>query len=143
MIIQSENILSQTAPKSYTTFDEVSGTNVIRWANPNLFSASWAVQIGETGQEKSEIVLLGTATPSGTAGTLTANSLYAHPANTPLYAIKYDQVVFEVSATGTAGTAAPITNGTVPITPDSMFTQYDDTTGSVSYTYKTYYRNSV
>lgn len=130
-------------PQTYLTNNEVAGTNVLRWKNPNGFSPSWAVQVGMTGAEQSEIVLLGTATPAGTAGTLTGNTLYEHPADTPLFAIKYDQVVFEVSTTGTTGTAIPLTGGTLAIQVDQPFTQFDDTTGSSTYAYKTYFRNSV
>jgi len=143
MIIQQKNTLTDNSQKTYLSFPEVSGTNVIRWSNPAGFNSSWAVQIGETGLDQTEISLLDTPTPSGTAGTLTGNTLYAHPAMTPVYAIKYDKLVFEVSTTGTGGVAAPHTDGTVSITPDSQFTQFDDTNGSLSYAYKTYYKNSV
>lgn len=143
MLIQQDNLLHKDAVKTFLTHTEVSGTNVLRWRNPNGFAASWAVQVGEMGQEQTEVVLLGTATPSGTAGTLTANTLYEHPADTPLYALKYNQVVFERSTTGTAGTATPMTGGTITYQADSLFTQFDDTSGSVSYAYRTLFRNSV
>src|SRR3990172_11443318 len=137
--IRVENNLSQNAVKTYTSFNEVSGTGNLRWKNPSGFSASWAVQVGETGEEQSEILLLGTATPAGTAGTFTANTVYEHPADTPIYSIKYNQVVFARSTDGTAGTATAL--GTVNIDPSQPFTQYDDTTSASGYAYKTYYRN--
>lgn len=143
MLINTLNNLTINAPKTFLTNAEASGTNVLRWRNPNGFNASWGIQVGETGEEQTEIVLLGTATPSGTAGTLTANTLYEHPADTPIYAIKYNQIVFERSTAGTAGTATPMTNGTVTIQADHTFTQFDDTSGSTSYAYRTYYRSSV
>lgn len=143
MLIQSTNNLQVNSVKTYLTNLEVSGTNVLRWKNPAGFAASWAVQIGETGEEQTEVVLLGTATPSGTAGTLTANTLYEHPADTPLYAIKYNQVVFERSTAGTAGTATPMTGGTITYQADHQFTQFDDTSGSITYAYRTYFRSSV
>lgn len=143
MIIRAINNLPINAPKTYLSNPEVAGTNILRWKNPAGFNASWAIQVGETGEEQTEVVLLGSSTPAGTAGTLTANTLYEHPADTPIYAIKYDQIVFEVSSAGTAGTAAPLTNGTVTLQSDSLYSQFDDTTGSVSYAYKTYFRNSV
>lgn len=124
-------------------FPVAAGTNVIRWENPNGFSASWAIQLGEQGEEQTEVILLGTAAVAGTAGTTVGSTLYAHPTDTPVYAIKYNQVVFEVSTAGTAGTAAPITSGTITYQPDQEFTVFDHTTGSASYAYKTYYRNSV
>lgn len=150
-ILQVRNTLHETAPKTFTTHPEVSGTNVIRWQNPNGFAASWAVQIGETGQEQTEVVILSTGNPSGgTAGTTTANTLYEHPANTPVYGIKYNQVVFEVSTTGTTGTATPISDGTITYQPDSWnlkdqesYTIFDHTSGSASYGYRTRFRASV
>ena len=142
MIIQQKNTLTETAQKTFLSFPEVAGTNVLRWQNPNGFSASWAVQIGETGQDQTEIALLSTSTPSGTAGTLVGSTLHAHPANTALHAVKYDQLVFETSTAGTAGTASPITNGTVSITPDSAYTSFDHTNGSLSYAYKTYWKDN-
>ena len=143
MIIQSINNLHINAPKTYLSNVEVAGTNVLRWRNPAGFAASWAVQIGEMGEEQTEVVLLGVATPAGTAGTLTANTLYEHPADTPVYAIKYNQVVFERSTAGTAGTATPMTDGTITYQADHQFTQFDDTSGSPSYAYRTYFRSSA
>ena len=144
MIIRVKNNLTEDCPKTFLAYPEVAGTTVLRWKNPNGFQASWAVQLGNVGEEKSEIVLLGTAAiTTGTAGTTTAATRYAHPADTPLYAIKYDQVVFERSTAGTAGTATPMTGGTKTIHADHDFTQFDDTSGSTSYAYKTKFENSV
>jgi len=143
MIIQSRNLLHQTAPKAFLSYPEVSGTNVLRWSNPNGFSASWAVQIGETGEEQTEVMLLGASTPSGTAGTLTANTLYEHPSNTPIYGIKFNKVVFERATAGTTGTATPMTSGTIDYMADSQYTIFDDTSGSSTYGYRTYFRSSV
>jgi len=143
MIIKTRNTLHENAIKTFTTHPEVAGTNVLRWANPNGFSASWAIQVGEVGEEQTEVVLLGTATVAGTAGTLTANTLYEHPTQTPIYAIKYNQVVFERSTIGTAGTATPMTSGSITYQADNIFTQFDDTSGSSTYAYRTYFRNSV
>lgn len=143
MIIKVKNNLAESAPKTFISFNEAAGTNTLRWKNPSGFNASWALQIGETGEEQTEVVLLGTATPAGTAGTLTANTLYEHSADTPIYAIKYDQVVFEVSTSGTSGTASPITDGTLTIQVDHEFTQFDHTSGLTSYAYRTALRSSI
>lgn len=141
MIIKTRNTLADNSPKTYLTNSEVAGTNIFRIKNGNGFATGWGIQIGETGVEQTEVLVLSGA-PSGTAGTTSANSVYEHPADTPIYAIKYDQIVFERSTTGTAGTATPITNGTITYQADNTFTQFDDTTGSVSYAYRTYFRSS-
>lgn len=143
MIVTIKNTLALNAAKTYLSNGEVQGTNVLRWKNANGFSPSWGVQVGETGEEQTEVVLLGTATPAGTAGTLTANDSYEHPPDTPLYAIKYNQVVFERATAGTLGTATPMTNGTIPYAADGTVTGFDDTTGTTGYAYRVFFRNSV
>src|SRR3989304_2426529 len=143
MIIKTLNNLHETAPRTYTSFPEVAGTSIVRWKNPAGFTASWAVQLGEVGEEQTEVGILGASSPSGTAGTLVANTLYEHPSDTPIYGIKYNQVVFEKATAGTAGTASPITGGTITIQADNKYTIFDDTTGTTTDAWKTYYRNSI
>lgn len=142
MIIQTRNILTENAPKTYTSVAVASGGGTIGWKNPAGFGASWAIQLGETGEEQSEVVVLSGDTPAGTAGTLSGTLLYSHPADTPIYGIKYDQIVFERSTAGTSGTATPMTGGTVTIQADGTVTQFDDTSGAASYAYRTYFRSS-
>lgn len=144
MIIKVRNNLTVDAPKTYLTYSEVAGTNILRWQNPVGFAASWALQIGEAGQEQTEVVLLSTGNPSGgTAGTLTANTLYEHPVDTPIYGIKYNQVVFYNSASGTTGSGTAITDGTVTYQADQPYTFFDFTSGTTTDAYQTRFRNSV
>lgn len=143
MIIRAKNNLDVVAEYSYLSNAEVAGTNVIRVKNINPYSSNWAVQVGDTGQSQAEIVLLGAGAVSGTSLSLNGSTLYSHPADTPVYATKYDKIVFEVSTTGTAGTATPITGGTVTITPNTPYTQFDHTSGATTYAYRVYYLNSV
>lgn len=107
------------------------------------FNASWAIQIGATGLEKSEIQLLGTATPSGTSLSFVGSSTYDHPVDTPVYAIKYDKIVVYRSETGTSSAATAIPDGTISIQPDNEFTVYDDTAGQSTYAYRVSFLNSV
>lgn len=143
MIIKVRNLLDDKAQYSFLSFGEASGVTSLRIKNINAFQASWAVQIGKTGEEQAEIKILGTATPSGTALTLATASTYDHPSDTPVYAIKYDKLIFKRSTSGTAGTATAITNGTVAITPDSTYTQFDDTSAADGYAYKASFYNSI
>ena len=144
MIIQQDNLLHKKVPKTYLMNTEVSGTTVFRWRNTVGFGSSWAIQIGEIGEEQTEALIISGNPPAvGTLGTTTASSTFEHPADTPVYAIRYNQIVWERSTTGTTGTATPMTDGTITYQPNSTFSQFDDTTGSASYTYRTYFRNSV
>src|SRR3990167_2136808 len=101
MIIRNPNTLHQNSPKTFLMNTEVAGTTVFRLRNITGFGSSWAVQIGEVGEEQTEILILGGGNPPaiGTLGTTTAASTFEHPADTPVYGIKYNQVVFQLPTT--------------------------------------------
>lgn len=151
MLIQNRNLLHENAPKTFLMNTEVAGTTIFRLRNTSGFGSSWAVQIGEVGEEQTEVLILSGNPPAiGTLGTTTASSTFEHPADTPVYGIKYNQVVFQRSTSGTAGTATALTDGTITYQPafwdkdtQKSFTIFDDTSGSVSYAYRTLFRNSV
>lgn len=140
MIIRIKNDLATEAQKSYTASPMVAGTTKLTVVNSGVFTDDWAVQLGETGEAKTEIKNITSAPSDGTfaIGTLS----YDHPTDTPVYAIKFDQVIFKRSTAGTSGTATAMTNGTVDLTPNSEFTQFDDTSGSSTYGYRTSFYSS-
>ena len=140
MIIPVRNTLAIDAPKTYLSSLEAAGTTTLRVRNSAAMTTSWAVQIGETGEEQTE-VKIGTAPNVGTITCVATD--FEHPADTPVYFTKYNQVVFQRSTTGTAGTATSMTDGTITYQADRNTTQFDDTTGSASYAYRTLFRNSV
>jgi hypothetical protein len=141
-IIRVKNTLADNSPYSFVTSTMAAGGTSIPVKNPNAFQASWAVQIGNTGEETSEIFMLGTAAPDTTL-ILTGTTKYPHSVDTPVYAIKYDTIVFERSTAGTAGTATPLTGGTITIQADHDYTQFDDTSGATGYAYRAYFENSL
>lgn len=141
MIIKAKNTQTIEAQKSFlVTAPSAAGTSILV-KNISGFANGRYVQIGETGEEKSEIKAVN-GNPSGSTVPVAAIT-FTHPIDTPVYNLKYDQIVFKCSTAGTAGTATALTNGTVNITPDWEFTQFDHTTGSASYAYKVCYRDSV
>ncbi len=143
MIIRVTNNLTEGVPVTFLSGVMGTGTAVIPWRSANGFSPSWAVQLGETGEEQSEILVLGTAAVANAAGTATGNSIFFHAVDTPVYAIKYDKVVFKCSTSGTAGTATAITAGTTSVDAGNNFTQFDHTAGLSTYAYKSAWYNSV
>jgi len=142
-VIKVKNNLANESPYSFLSSSISTGGTALPVKNINAFQASWGVHLGKTGEETSEILMMGTATPSGTVLNTTGTVKFAHSTDTPVYAIKYDQMVFKVSTSGTSGTVTPITDGTLTITPDSTITQFDYASGSVTYAYKVSFRNSV
>lgn len=115
--------------------------------NIDGFTNQWAVQIGQTGEETAEIMIVsgvpsGTTLNFGTSPAHTAGTLFfAHAQDTPIYQLHYDQIVFSRSTTGTAGPFSSL--ATISIQPDSLYTAYNDQNGAASYAYYTQYYNSV
>lgn len=138
MIIPARNLLHTVSPQSFLSNTEAAGTTIFRIKNTEGFGSSWGIQIGETGDTQSEVLLLN-GNPGGTIGTTTTASQYEHPADTPVYAIKYTQVVFDRSTTGTTGTATAIGTQTYQASKES--TEFDDTTGATTYAYRARFRN--
>lgn len=140
MIIKIENKLDKQSQYSFLSTNVATGASTIPVKNINAFVTQWAYQLGKTGEEETEIIAAGT--PSGTVVT-SGTIKYNHPLDTPIYSIHYDKLIIKRSTAGTSGTATAITNGTISITPDSDYTEYDDTTGASTYAYKVSYYNSV
>ena len=145
--ISIENDLHVHGHKTFLSSSIASGATTLPAKNTVGFTTQYAIQVGEIGQDQTE-VLIGTVA-SGTSFTHPA-ATFDHPTDTPIYNIKFNQVVFEKSSSGTAGTATAITDGTVTYTPDHWdpdlqlsLTSYDDSSGASTDAYRTLFRNSV
>lgn len=132
----------RSTPYTFTAVDISAGGTVLGVRNINQFTNQYAIQIGRTGEEQAEIQTISGA-PSGTTITTAGTLVYNHSVDTPIYQIGYNKVIFKRSTSGTAGTATALTNGTVTITPDHQYTEFNDTSGASTYAYKTQYYNSV
>lgn len=148
MIISLSNTLTtqQNIQQTYVSSGISAGGTSSPVRNNTGFTANWAVQLGQTGEETAEIVVLAGASgtiltfgtsPSHIAGTL----LFSHAQDTPIYQIHYDQLIVNRSTTGTAGAFSAI--GTVSLQPDNQYTQFNDPTGVGTYAYCAQYYNSV
>jgi hypothetical protein len=141
MLLKAKNNLTDFAVgKTNLASAGTAGQTVFTFKNTAGFKSGYAVQIGETKEGLSETLLLA-GTPSSTTGTLAA-AAFAHSADTPVYCYYYNQVVFYRSDTGTAGTSAALTGGTVTITPDKEYTVFNDTSASSGYAWQTAFYNS-
>lgn len=140
-LIRAGNSLTNIATKTFLGGAVTAGGTSFAVDNVNTFAADWAIQVGNTGEERSEIKLISSI--SGLNLRTTGTATFDHPTDTPVYAIKYDKVIFKRSTAGTAGTATALTNGTVTIQPDQVFTQFDDTSAQSGYAYKASFYNSV
>lgn len=142
MIISVENNLDKLPQTlySYLSNSVTAAGTAIPVKNTNSFSGQDAVQIGKSGEEQSEIFV--TSGVSGTTLLFNSGSLrFDHSLDTPVFNIRYNSIVILRSTSGTSGTATAF--ATVSITPDSLYTQYDDTSGASTYAYKTQYINTI
>jgi hypothetical protein len=143
MLIRARNLSDITAQNTFLSGASTVGASSLSVDNINSFYLSWAIQVGKTNEEKAEILILSNTAPSGTTLSVTGTARFSHPTDTPVYAIKYDKMIFKRSTTGTAGTATALTDGTVTIKPDSLYTEFDDTGAVSTYAYRACYYNSV
>lgn len=143
MKLRIQNNLADTdGVYTYLTGEVVAGAfSGIGVRNINSLTVSSAIQIGKTGEAEAEIQTLSAVAGNGIniLGTLR----FDHSIDTPLYQIHYDKVIFKRSTVGTIGTATPLTNGTIDITPNLPFTEFEDSSGAATYAYKTQYYNHV
>jgi len=139
--VKIPNSLQNTASQSFITTAVTAGGTIVPVRNINSFTANYAIQIGNIGEERSEIKLISSI--SGLSLNTTGTTTFDHPTDTPVYNIKYDKVIFKRSTVGTAGTAVALTNGTITIQPDQTYTQFDDTTAQTTYAYKASFYNSL
>lgn len=140
MKIILKNDLHLDALKTFVSDAVSAGATTTPAKNTAGFTNSYALQYGEAGEEQTEVVI-GTAA-SGTSFTHPALA-FPHPADTPIYQIKFNQVIFEKSTSGTAGTATPITDGTVGYQADGTITQFDDPAATSADAFRARFRNSV
>lgn len=142
MILSVSNLLDSlpTTQFSFTSANVSAAGTSIPVKNINPFTANYAIQLGKTGESQSEIKVISGTPATGTVN-LSAGLTYDHSLDTPIYQTHYDQIIFKRSTTGTAGTATAI--GTTNITPNSEFTDYNDSSGQATYAYKTQFLNSV
>ena len=140
-LIRASNSLQQIATKTVLASPVTAGGTSFPAQNVNTFAADWAIQIGNNGEERAEVKIISSI--SGLNLRTTGTATFDHPTDTPIYAIKYDKVIFKRSTAGTAGTAVALTGGTVTYQPDHLFTQFDDTSSQSGYAYKASFFNSV
>lgn len=139
MNIKVVNNLDRISQYSYVSSNMNAGVGTIPVRNTNAFHNNWAVQFGKTGEETAEIVLLNSSSITDNYLYSSGTTKFDHPQDTPLFNIHFDKLIFKRSTVGTAGTAVAFTGSTVSITPDSSYTEFNDTTGLDTYAYKTQY----
>ncbi len=141
MVITAYNTETDDLERSFLSNSISAGATDLVVKNNDRFAASQRVQIGELGREKTEVVTVGSVT-GGTGVTVSALT-FPHSADDPVYVLRFDQVKFYRSTTGSDGTYTLISTQALDVDNDTLTTTYDDTVGLATYFYKVSYYNSV
>jgi len=132
--------------KTYLTAVMSAGVGALTVKDISGFAINQILLIGELGAEDSELIKTHAATaPTGSTITLASNLVYAHPIDTPITVLLYDQ--FELShSTSIAGTKTTLTTGIagglVALPADETSLRYDDSQFTSGY-YWIRYKNSI
>lgn len=127
--------------REYTTLTvaAVAGVTALTVEDNSNIANGDLLFIGQLGSESSEVVKVNGAVTYGTAITIAAGPtsyssglIFAHPTGTPMYRVDYDQVEFYRATTLTGSkTVLSLVN----ITPDDLYTRYDDSLNTTGYAF--------
>lgn len=134
MIIQAFNPSTDELEQTFLTAPVSAGITSLSVKNNQNFAGSQRVLIGDMGTETAEIISV-SGVSGGTTITLSSATTFAHPTDTPVYILQFDQVKF-YRATSSSGTYTVVATVALDVDNDEKKTYYDDTTGLSSYYYK-------
>lgn len=141
MIITAFNPETDDLERSFLSNAVSAGATSLTVKNNDRFAANDRVMVGEMGREKTEVVTVSAI--SGGTGVTVSSLTFPHSADDPVYKLRFDQVKFYRSTTGSAGAFSILTTQNLDVDNDTLTTLYDDTAGIATYYYKVSYYNSV
>jgi len=143
MKISINNPATDNLEMSYLAAAYQPAVTAIKIRNNEKFVNGRKIMIGFPGFERTEVVTINGAVTAGQNLTITATK-FAHDADDPVFALKWDQMKLYRSTTGIEGSYTQL-GSTFDIDFDnkSLLTIYDDTAGLTSYYYKASYWDSV
>ncbi len=142
MILTLLNPETADLEKTYLSNSVSAGVTTLNVKNNNKFTAFLRIMIGEMGTEHAEIVTTG-ADSGGEIITLATGTVYPHPADEPIYLLRFDQARFYRSITGANGAYTLIANVNLDVDNANLSTLYDDVSGLATYYYKMSVYNSI
>jgi hypothetical protein len=142
MIITAFNPDTDDLEKTYISAYVAAGVNSLPVKDNDRFLTTRRVLLGRMGDERSELVTLNSVSVNKIQLGLSANTVFAHNADDPVYLLDYDKVNFYRAA---SANATPVLMTTVDVDVDNQdnVTRWDDTTSLPAYFYWITYSNSV
>lgn len=142
MIILGYNPSTDNLEKSYLSKSYAAGVTSLVVRNNDRFAVNSRIQIGELGNENTEIVTVSAVNADKITLTVGATK-FPHTASDPVYVLRYDQVRFYRSITTVGGSYSALDTVALDVDNESLKTAYDDTTGLTTYFYKITYYHSI
>lgn len=142
MIINAFNPETTNLEKSFLLNPYSVGTTSILAKNSDRFATNDRLMLGEMGQEKTEVVTVSSVSADGNTIVVGA-TVFSHSADDPVYRLRFDQVKFYRSTTGSTGTYSLLSTQNLDVDNADLQTIYDDTSGTSSYYYKTTVYHSI
>lgn len=142
MVISVDNPETTDLEKSFLLNPYSVGSTAILVKNSDRFAANDRIMVGEMGQEKTEVVTVSAVNADGNTLTVGA-TVFSHSADDPVYRLRFDQVKFYRSITGSGGTYTLLSTQNLDVDNADLQTVYDDTTGVSTYYYKTTVYHSI
>ena len=142
MVIRAFNPETDNLEKSYLSNPYSSGITSVAVKNNDRFATNDRIMIGEMGAEATEVVTVSAVDADGISLTIGATD-YSHSADDPVYKLRFDQVKFYRSTTGSSGTYSALSTQDLDVDNADLKTVYDDTTGTSSYYYKISFYHSI
>lgn len=120
--------------QTFITTAAVAGASSLTVANITNFARNQVLLVGEPGLQGSEIISTSSTTSPSSPATITLASalIYAHPANTPVYRLYYNQVEISNALT-TTGSKTVLQNQPVSIVADMQTTDVNDLVNTTGY----------
>lgn len=144
MLITGYNPPTEDLEKTFLAQSYALGQATIEVKNNQQFANNMRILIGEQGFAQTEVVTCGTPSANGTTLPI-GSTLYSHPANSPVYALQFDQMKVYRSTNGSGGTYTlmPGTPVNIDFTSEGLVTNFDDLTAVAGYYYEVSFYNSV
>lgn len=142
MLVTAYNPETDDYERTYLSNANSAGVTSLKVRNNNKFAANDRVMIGEMGRERTEILTVSSVSGGDTI-VLSSGTVFAHDADDPIYILRYDQVKFYRSTSGSGGTYSILTTVALDVDNENLTTVYDDTSGLSSYYYKISFYHSI
>ena len=143
IILKADNRqLTKNAKYSYLTTNYNSGVSAVVVKNSNVATTNDYALLGEFGSQQAEIVKISSVTAATKTLNLSAATSYAHPQDTKVTILRYNQVKFYQTAAATfSASENPL--GTENIQAYKTHTIYQDATNTTGYGWFCFYNETT